>query len=118
MRLTILWRSLALALLTIPALAQDTHYAPVGQQFPSPGCFTQKGAWQGGSKPCTLQDFDDWLKDITHWRTERRIRIGYSNDRYQCEPDGTATMSVLMVSADEWNDLFQNMGAGGHYGSF
>ena len=83
MRLTILWRSLALALLTIPALAQDTHYAPVGQQFPSPGCFTQKGAWQGGSKPCTSQDFDDWLKDITHWRTERKIRIGYSNDRYQ-----------------------------------
>ncbi len=84
MRLSVFSTTLAVALLTLPALAQDTHHAPVGQQVPSPECFAQKGAWQGGgSKPCTPQDFDAWLKDITHWRTERKIRIGYSNERYQ-----------------------------------
>ena len=83
MRLSVFSTTLAVALLTLPALAQDTHHAPVGQQIPSPECFVQKGAWQGGSKPCTPQDFDAWLKDITHWRMERKIRIGYSNERYQ-----------------------------------
>jgi formylglycine-generating enzyme required for sulfatase activity len=83
MRLSGFSTTLAVALLTLPALAQDTHHAPVGQQIPSPECFVQKGAWQGGSKPCTPQDFDAWLKDITHWRTERKIRIGYSSERYQ-----------------------------------
>jgi iron(II)-dependent oxidoreductase len=83
MRLSVFSTTLAVALLTLPALAQDTHHAPVGQQIPSPECFVQKGAWQGGSKPCTSQDFDAWLKDITHWRMERKIRIGYSSERYQ-----------------------------------
>jgi iron(II)-dependent oxidoreductase len=83
MRLSVFSATLAAALLTLPVLAQDTHHAPVGQQIPSPECFVQKGAWQGGSKPCTPQDFDAWLKDITHWRAERKIRIGYSNERYQ-----------------------------------
>jgi iron(II)-dependent oxidoreductase len=83
MCLSVFSTTLAVALLTLPALAQDTHHAPVGQQIPSPECFVQKGAWQGGSKPCTPQDFDAWLKDITHWRMERKIRIGYSNERYQ-----------------------------------
>jgi iron(II)-dependent oxidoreductase len=82
MRLTAFSASLAF-MLTLPVLAQDTHYAPADQQIPSPGCFVQKGAWQGGSKPCTPQDFEEWIKDIMHWRTERKIRIGYSSERYQ-----------------------------------
>ena len=73
---------LAIGLLALQALAQDTHYAPVGQQIPAPGCIMQRGAWEGGSKACTSEDFDTWLKDITHWRTERKIRIGFSNERY------------------------------------
>jgi gamma-glutamyl hercynylcysteine S-oxide synthase len=83
MRLTGFVVSLAVALLSVPALTQDTHYAPVGQQIPSPGCFVKRGAWEGGSKPCMPEDFDAWLKDITHWRPERKIRIGYDNERYQ-----------------------------------
>ncbi len=71
------------AVLAVPVLAQDTRSAPVGQQIPAPGCLTQRGAWEGGSRPCTQQDFDDWLKDITHWRAERKIRIGYNSERYQ-----------------------------------
>jgi formylglycine-generating enzyme required for sulfatase activity len=41
-----------------------------------------KGLWEGGYTPCTPADHDNWLKDITHWRFERRIRIGYNGDRY------------------------------------
>ncbi len=51
--------------------------------MPAPDCLTLKGAWQGGSSPCTTQTHDAWLKDITHWRNERRIRIGYNGGRYE-----------------------------------
>ena len=75
---------LSVLLLTPLAPAQDSHYAPHGsvQQVAAPDCFTQKGAWEGGSRPCTAKDLDEWLGDITHWRAERQIRIGYSAQRY------------------------------------
>jgi formylglycine-generating enzyme required for sulfatase activity len=71
-------------LLALPAIAQDSEYAPRGssQQFAMPSCFTEKGAWEGGSKACSAEETDEWLADITHWRNERKIRIGYSDQRY------------------------------------
>jgi formylglycine-generating enzyme required for sulfatase activity len=33
--------------------------------------------------PCTPASHADWLADITHWRAERRIRIGYDPARYE-----------------------------------
>jgi hypothetical protein len=73
-----------LALFLVPSLAaQDTSYAPKGQQIPPPGCFTIRGAWEGGYMPCTASSHRDWLEDITHWRAERRIRIGYDPARYE-----------------------------------
>ena len=73
---------LMFAVLVICAFAQDTRFAPKGQQIPVPDCLTMKGAWEGGSKPCTQEDQKAWLADITHWRNERRIRIGYNGSRY------------------------------------
>jgi formylglycine-generating enzyme required for sulfatase activity len=77
--------ALTLLLLNAPAKAQDSHYAPHGsvQQFSAPDCFIEKGAWEGGSRACTAKDFDEWLNDLTHWRAERKIRIGYSGQRYE-----------------------------------
>src|SRR5580698_7806177 len=61
--------------------AQDTHFRPTNQQIPVPECLTMKGLWEGGSKPCSQTEHEAWLTDITHWRTERRIRIGYDGAR-------------------------------------
>ena len=73
---------IAALLATACALAQDSHFRPDRQQIPTPGCLIMKGAWEGGSTPCTQNEHDSWLADIRHWREERRIRIGYENSRY------------------------------------
>ena len=63
--------------------AQDTRYAPRDQQIPPPACFTMRGAWEGGYVPCNPGSHAAWLKDVTHWRMERRIRIGFDPARYE-----------------------------------
>jgi len=77
--------SLTILALTISlgGIAQDTHYDPRGQQIPPPTCLTLRGAWEGGHIPCTPFTHQEWLADITHWRAERRIRIGYDGSRYE-----------------------------------
>ena len=74
---------LAAAMRTTIIAAQDTKAAPNGQQIPPPVCLTLKGAWEGGSTPCTDATHQQWLADISHWRTERRIRIGFGDARYK-----------------------------------
>jgi iron(II)-dependent oxidoreductase len=68
--------------------AQDSNYRPVGQQIPPPACFTLTEAWEDlragqGPAPCTPKLQQEWLKDIQHWKEERRIRIGYDDARYR-----------------------------------
>ena len=74
---------LAAATWTTIVVAQDTKSAPSSQQIPPPTCLTLKGAWEGGYTPCTDATHQQWLADISHWRTERRIRIGYDDARYK-----------------------------------
>jgi len=71
-----------LVILNTISSAQDSHFSPKGQQIPVPECLTMKGLWEGGSKPCSQTEHDAWLADITHWRMERRIRVGYDGARY------------------------------------
>ncbi len=77
---------LAITLATAPAIAQDSQYRPVNQQFPSPECLTLSNAYSaalaGGYKPCSAKTHEEWLQDLEHWRTERRIRVGYDGSRY------------------------------------
>ena len=68
------------ALLTV---AQDSKFRPNNQQIPAPDCSNIKGLFDSGYKPCTAEDHRLWLADITHWRNERRIRIGYNGSRYE-----------------------------------
>ncbi len=74
---------------------QDTKYRPQQQQIPTPDCLTMRGAWEGGSTACTQHEHEAWLRDISHWRTERRIRIGYDGRRYAI-PELAWTQSSFM----------------------
>ena len=58
------------------ARSQDAIYRPKNQLIPAPGCLAMKGAWEGGSTACTEASHQLWLKDVQHWRMERKIRIG------------------------------------------
>lgn len=71
------------AALTNFAFGQDTKYPPKGQLIPAPGCLTLNAAWEGSYTPCTAATHEAWLTDITHWRAERLIRIGYNGWRYE-----------------------------------
>jgi formylglycine-generating enzyme required for sulfatase activity len=73
--------ALIITVVTI-ASAQDSKFPPAEQQIPVPECLTMRGLWEGGSKPCTQNEHEAWLADITHWRNERRIRIAYNGSRY------------------------------------
>jgi iron(II)-dependent oxidoreductase len=75
--------SLLAAIFALPVTAQDTFNAPRGQQIPPPACFTMRGAWEGGYTPCTPASHAEWLADVSHWRMERRIRVGYDPARYE-----------------------------------
>jgi formylglycine-generating enzyme required for sulfatase activity len=74
--------SLLLFAIAFAMEAQDTKYRAKNQLIPAPDCLTMKGAWQGGSIPCSASSHEEWLKDIRHWRNERKIRIGYDGSRY------------------------------------
>jgi len=64
------------------ASAQDSKFSPKDQQIPVLECLTMKGLWEGGSQPCAQNEHEAWLGEITHWRNERRIRVGYDGARY------------------------------------
>lgn len=64
------------------ALAQDTSFAPHGQQIPPPDCLNLHHAWEGTQTSCPPFMHDRWLRDLEHWRNERRIRIAYDGSRY------------------------------------
>jgi iron(II)-dependent oxidoreductase len=84
-------------------LGQDTAYVSGGakgwdaewQQIPGPKCLDMHGAWEGGSSACSPRQHEDWLADITHWRAERLIRIGYDGSRYDM-PELKWTQSSFM----------------------
>ena len=61
---------------------QDSRYRPESQQIPTPNCLEMGAAWEGGQMVCAPNEHKVWLTDITHWRNELRIRIGYSGARY------------------------------------
>jgi len=89
----------ALLWLSPPASAQDTRHVP----FPSfkqtmvnpPECLGWREVWEGGWQACAQDAQSQWLKDMRHWRTERRIRIGYDDARYR-DPALAWTRSAVL----------------------
>ncbi len=79
----ILFGILAVAL-TAAAAAQDTQYPPRGQQIPPPDCMNLHFAWENVLQPtCNPGTHDRWLRDVQHWRAERRIRVAFDPARYE-----------------------------------
>jgi gamma-glutamyl hercynylcysteine S-oxide synthase len=81
-------RFLCLGFLTasvlLSAAAQDTHYPARNQQIPPPECNLLRNAWESAlAAPCPPNMHERWLRDIDHWRTERRIRTTFDPARYQ-----------------------------------
>lgn len=74
-----------IVLLAIPLGAQDTKYAPQGEQIPGPSNLTEMTGpccAQGGEAPISVDAWKAWLKDVRHWRMEHLIRIGYNGEQY------------------------------------
>jgi len=77
--------SLLLSVAAISGRSQDSRFVPSNfteQLLNSPPCLTLRMPWEGGNIPCTPFTHPEWLADLTHWRAERRIRIGYDSSRY------------------------------------
>jgi gamma-glutamyl hercynylcysteine S-oxide synthase len=87
--------SLLLLLVATTAAAQTTHYVPDGDQLPGPDCLLPLKPVQGQPKVCTPEDYQAWLDDITHWRSEMRLRAGYSSEDYD-RPDLKWTQSSFI----------------------
>lgn len=62
--------------------AQDSNFKPDRQLIPAPSCLDMARSSREGWSPCSPETHTAWLKDIRHWRDERRIRIGYIGERY------------------------------------
>jgi len=86
--------------------AQDTHAAPVSEQIPGPSCAAVP-QWDSPiqAAPCTELQIDEWLRDISHWRAERRIRIGYDDSLYR-EPALQWTQSSFVQPQMMVHDRF------------
>ncbi len=82
--------------LAIAAHAQDVLHPPVWEQIPGPPCAAIP-EWNAHTQPapCTSLQVRDWFRDITHWRAERRIRAGYSDELYR-EPALAWTQSSFV----------------------
>lgn len=66
--------------------AQDTKYPPVDdRQIPGPPGFLDRAVrccWGIDQKEFSLQQGQEWLADIRHYRRERLIRAGYDGSQY------------------------------------
>jgi iron(II)-dependent oxidoreductase len=81
--LSLFTAAITLSVSALYALAQDTQYPARGQQIPVPDCLNLHNAWEGVlTAGCPPYTHERWLRDIDHWRTERRIRIAYDPTRY------------------------------------
>ncbi len=81
-------RRLCLSFLTaifiLGVAAQDTQYAPRNQQIPVPECLNIHFAWESSAvSQCPPFIRERWLRDIHHWRDERRIRTTFDPARYE-----------------------------------
>jgi gamma-glutamyl hercynylcysteine S-oxide synthase len=62
---------------------QDVVNWPKGEEIPGPRC-QQPSEWNTAkASTCQPEEITAWLKDVEHWRNERRIRIGFDPTDYE-----------------------------------
>ena len=74
--------ALAACTLAFTAVAQDTRFPALDQQIPGPPCLVMHGEGEPAMPPCTDELHNAWLRDVSHWRAERLLRVGYSDESY------------------------------------
>ena len=74
---------LALWACVYSAFAQDVKFSPVSEQIPPPPCTAPPDYDTATPRLCTAEELRLYLADITHWRTETRIRAGLNDAQYK-----------------------------------
>jgi len=93
--------SLAVAMLVLAAVqlsGQDTQFSPRKEQIPGPDnakTETDQCCYRSGDIPDSEKAFQTWIEDVRHWRSERRIRIGYDSSQYE-RPEVNWTQSSFI----------------------
>jgi iron(II)-dependent oxidoreductase len=100
--------------LALGAYAQDTQFRPREQQIPPPDCMNLHPAWQGQAATCPPLTHERWLRDLEHWRMERRIRIAYDPSRYDV-PELRWTQSSFIQPQMMVHDRYFYDPVGGQY---
>jgi iron(II)-dependent oxidoreductase len=84
---TLMRRTLCFGILAVSfalcAKSQDTQFPAREQQIPPPACMNLHNAWEGPQSSCPPFMHERWLKDLDHWRVERRVRTTYDPSRYE-----------------------------------
>jgi gamma-glutamyl hercynylcysteine S-oxide synthase len=109
---------LALGVAVPAARAQDSQFVgrytdgwdPVPQQISGPACLNAHD--EAAATACTAAEHEAWLADIRHWRTERRIRIGYNGTRYEMPELRWAQSSFMQPQMMVEDRYFYDPGAG------
>lgn len=79
------FRFLVYSLILLPctaAFSQDVVYNPQGEQIPGPQCMAVPEGAAVKARICRPEEYAAWLKDIRHWRDERKVRIGFDASEY------------------------------------
>ena len=65
--------------------AQDTRFEPQSEQIPGPDnakMDADQCCYRSDEVQDPMKAFQTWITDVRHWRSERRIRIGYDGSQY------------------------------------
>jgi len=99
---------LAAANLGSSAIAQSSLYVPLPAfkqaMIPGPSCLAYAEPWVPQSV-CDDATHQIWLSDVRRWRSERRVRIGYSDSRYT-DPRMAWTQSAFMQTQTMVEDRY------------
>jgi len=116
----IAYRALALIVILLCAAslrAQDTDYAPQGEQIPGPANPTVTDdhcCARSGQLPVSISTWKAWLAGIQHYRHERLIRAGYRDREYD-RPELKWTQSAFVQPQMMIEDRYFYDPAAGRY---